>query len=234
MKVQVFVTGTHVIVQDAARQREEIRTVGESGWRYAMAEALSSTLSAAPIGRFSIVSGSVLLGLAHTRLGVARVEGAKGLAAYVPAWCEQVLHVKASDQVVRWRESADRQSVLVSCIDRHLAEEVVGAFAQAKIKLASCLPAVLAVFDRAADVASRAGTIVWTEGSKPGDRAAAVQLLHVESREIRGAWRGWIQSPDPVQADVELDAAIARFGAHHGVGANSPVRRGHWPAESLA
>lgn len=218
-------------------------TVEQGRWRDALAEALS--LSRGWHGTSSqSIEADVELGLSHSRVGIMSVDQPNGILSvprakrdmYVRTWAEQMLHVSAQEQIIRWRAQLDPRLVLVSCVSRAIAEDLARACETARVPLKSCRPAVLSCICAAGEFAppQRSDfTVLWTEFAAARIRYSAVQLLSFRNRRLADSWRGWVPPAADLTTDEALDAAGARFAAHHGVGSAEPCASMRWPRHAF-
>lgn len=217
--------------------------VEDGRWLDALTQALSLSRSLhTPSRRHT--EAEVELGLSHCRVAIMSIDQSDGILSvptakrdlYVHRWAEQTLHVAAQEQIIRWRALPDPHHVLVSCISRSIAEDVARACVTAGVRLMSCRPALLSCIPAAGQSApaqSSDSTVVWTEFAVASMRYSAVQLLRFQNRRLAASWRGWVPPAGDLTADETLDAAAARFAAHHGVSPGELYVKMRWPSHAF-
>jgi hypothetical protein len=217
--------------------------VEQGRWLAALTEALSLSRSLNGTSSQSI-EADVELGLSHSRVGIMTVDQPDGILSvpsakrdmYVQTWAEQMLHVSAQEQIIRWHAQVDPRHVLVSCVGRTIAADLAQACGAAGVRLMSCRPAVLSCFPAVQEFAPPEQldfTVVWTEFAAPRLRYSAIQLLRFRNRRLADSWRGWVPPIGDLAADEALDAAAARFAAHHGVSSAEPCAGMRWPSHAF-
>lgn len=218
--------------------------VEQGRWLDALTESLSLSRTMPEVSGKSL-SADVELGLSHSRVGIMSVDQPDGILSvpaakrdmYVQKWAEQMLHVSPKEQIIRWRAQSNPRFVLVSCISRAIAEDLKRACASARVQLNTCRPAVLscvpAIRKFAPGTASTL-TVIWTEFAAPQIRYSAVQFLRVRDRHLADSWRGWLPPAGNLSADEALDAAAARFAAHHGASSAESCANMQWPSSAFA
>lgn len=180
---------------------------------------------------------SVLLGLAHARLGLIHLNQDSSMGAesavvngYVLAWMRQMWDVDPATQIVRWERMENGRDFLISSIDRSIYTELEGFAQRQALRFVSCKPALLnALESRPASNSNAPYILVWTEPSVTAPRSPLVQLLQCTGPQASALWRGWLPISGDAQApDTALRGAIRRFGAAYLSKMDAPVVFRHW------
>lgn len=188
---------------------------------------------------------SVQLGLAHARLGLLQLgeensvpTKAVAIDSYAKAWIQQMWSVDPATQIIRWDRVGNGSSILISCINRSIFDDLQAFSRRHGLRFVSCRPAVLNALEslnpsvrksKAATESSGEITIIWTESSSSAKRASLVQLLHCTGIQPKALWRGWLPTPAPSdEPDEALRGAIRRFVAANRLTANTPLEFMHW------